>query len=566
MRIRRRLTRTVAVISVLTLAMTALASTPAVSAAGKGTAHHAITAPPARVPNPPANIAPVPNFTQSGTCSGGTGAWNCVNPCVSATLKWTWRGPACDQYVLLAINHARHAMRLAPMVLPSNWSRLSPAEQVLVVVNLERIALHMAPYLGLNGLLTASALRASHAFGDPVEVPSFPTALLGGVPRFGSAWADNGNVLTADYFWMYDDGWGGSAGETSNLVCTSATDPGCWGHRDELLGADPGFNSGVGTDCTTCEMGAAYTTTRGGSLTALVQRPVGRPPAMYFTWASERRFFTAARTPTSTTTTTTPGAALPVGTPAAGAPSGFAVPSPSAMPGYVAHEVTTFAASTLPSGWRTYAGQPGGDPGAQFARSHVTLSHGVLMLSAFRDPAYANRWVTGGLCDCGDPVTYGAFFVRSRVTGPGPTAVALLWPASNSWPPEVDFSETNGSTTSSTATLHWSSVNHIVQRTTKVNLATWHTWGVIWTPTAVHYVLDGRVWASVTAPAGVPHVPMTLDLQQQTWCASGWACPTHPQSMEVAWVAIYTPATAPVSPEPPTTTTTAPAVSPVPAP
>jgi hypothetical protein len=33
---------------------------------------------------------------------------------------------------------------------------------------------------------------------------------------------------------------------------------------------------------------------------------------------------------------------------------------------------------------------------------------------------------------------------------------------------------------------------------------------------------------------------MVLDLQQQTWCSSGFACPTSPQSMDIAWVAEYT--------------------------
>ena len=67
----------------------------------------------------------------------------------------------------------------------------------------------------------------------------------------------------------------------------------------------------------------------------------------------------------------------------------------------------------------------------------------------------------------------------------------------------------------------------------------WHTWGVIWTPTSVIYTLDGRVWGTFSVPSEVPHVPMTLHLQQQTWCSSNYACPTGPQSSQIDWVAEY---------------------------
>jgi hypothetical protein len=56
----------------------------------------------------------------------------------------------------------------------------------------------------------------------------------------GGAWAGGfQSVLAADYGWMSDDGWGGSAGTTSNVTCTSAVASGCWGHRDELLAVIP---------------------------------------------------------------------------------------------------------------------------------------------------------------------------------------------------------------------------------------------------------------------------------------------------------------------------------------
>ena len=233
--------------------------------------------------------------------------------------------------------------------------------------------------------------------------------------------------------------------------------------------------------------------------------------------------------------------AFPVGTASSTEPSGFAPPSATALTGFVATEIDDFSGSTLPTGWYTYSGQPGGDPGAQFGgASHVTVANGMLSLNTFQDPAYNNQWVTGGLCDCGLAQTYGAYFVRSRVTGAGPTNVELLWPKASVWPPEVDFNETGGGTTATSATAHFNTTNNQIQvQLSNIDMTQWHTWGVVWTPTQITYTVDGKVWGTVTNLTAIPSQAMTLDLQQQTWCASGWACPSAPQSMQIDWVAQY---------------------------
>ena len=107
---------------------------------------------------------------------------------------------------------------------------------------------------------------------------------------------------------------------TPNLTCTSATAPGCWAHRDELLGSDPGYNDGVGLNCTTCEMGTGYADVNGaGSYVDLVELPAGQPPTMTFTWASELPFFTSSTT-TTVTTTTAPAATTTTAAPATTSP------------------------------------------------------------------------------------------------------------------------------------------------------------------------------------------------------------------------------------------------------
>lgn len=232
----------------------------------------------------------------------------------------------------------------------------------------------------------------------------------------------------------------------------------------------------------------------------------------------------------------------PLGILDAAQPSGRAPPASNAMAGFRLIYQNGFNGNSLPSGWVPYSGVPSGDAGGQFAPSHVIVNNGLLTLNTWQDPSFNNEWVTGGLCQCGVARTYGAYFVRSRVTGAGPTAVELLWPVAPVWPPEIDFSETSGSTSSSSATLHFASANQFVQRQVSIDMTQWHTWGVIWTPTSVLYTVDGKIWGNVTASGEVPHQPMTLDLQQQTWCTAGWACPTTPQSLQVDWVAEYAPA------------------------
>lgn len=229
---------------------------------------------------------------------------------------------------------------------------------------------------------------------------------------------------------------------------------------------------------------------------------------------------------------------FPIGTPNSAEPSGYAPPTSTALPGYSETYATDFIGSSLPAGWSAFSGTPGSDPSSLWAPSHVLVSGGLLELNTWRDPSFANNWVSGGLCQCALARSYGAYFVRSRVTGAGPTQIEMLWPKSG-WPPEVDFNETQGQTTRTVATLHYDLANDQTYQRLSIDMTQWHTWGVIWTPTSVVYTVDGYKWGSATIPPGDLTVPMTLDITQQTWCASGYACPTSAQSTLVDWVAEY---------------------------
>lgn len=244
----------------------------------------------------------------------------------------------------------------------------------------------------------------------------------------------------------------------------------------------------------------------------------------------------------SSTATTIKSATLeyPIGFANVHEPSRMSPPGPHALAGYRRAYVTNFTGTSLPPGWVDFTGVPGGDPGGQFAPSHVVVADGMLHLNTWRDPAYHNKWVSGGLCQCGAPYTYGAFFVRSRITGAGPNEVQLLWPASNIWPPEIDFYETGTKDNSTSWTLHYGADDNFIQQTLHINQTQWHTWGVIWGPNKIVYTVDGRAWGSFTGSYAIPTVPMTLDLQQRPGCSLGPVCTSVPQSMLVDWVTEYT--------------------------
>jgi hypothetical protein len=239
--------------------------------------------------NPAANILPSPNFLESGQCTNAVGTWSCDNPCVTSALSWPvyTNAQACTNYVLQAINAGRAAEHLRPMVLPTNWYSLSVPKQLFVIADLERTARGLAPYLGLNAALSVNARRAARTSADPTLAAGFAVGINPqGYPGMGGAWSAGYTVLAADYIWMYDDGWGGTMALTSNIVCTSSMALGCWAHRDQLLGSDPGYNPGVGLNCHKCEMGTGFATVNGtASYVDLIELPKGAPPRMTYTWA-----------------------------------------------------------------------------------------------------------------------------------------------------------------------------------------------------------------------------------------------------------------------------------------
>lgn len=200
--------------------------------------------------------------------------------------------------------------------------------------------------------------------------------------------------------------------------------------------------------------------------------------------------------------------------------------------------------------WGLYEGQPGGDPGGWWDPSHVVVKGGVAHLQTYRDPRFDNRWVSGGMTNSHAlKQTYGKYLVRFRATkGYGVSNILLLWPVADHWPPEIDFAEDGG--TSSTgrpavsASFHYGEDNDQIQRDLTGDFTKWHVLGVEWTPGRLVYTIDGKTWGTVLSPF-VPDEPMELAIQAQAGtCGDEWApCPneTTPAlvDLQVDWVQAY---------------------------
>jgi hypothetical protein len=204
-----------------------------------------------------------------GRSSGTTGLLPPENPVANI--------PAVSSDFLTSINAARASEGVGPLAVSSSTlSALPIPEQVFVVLNEERIGRGLPPIESMSAQLNVAAQQDANAGTD---LSSPPTSLSGGsaVAWGGAIWAGNvSSVVEADYFWMYDDGWGGTASETSNEMCSPSAPSECWGHRDIILHT---FSS-CGTEAPTLTMGAAFASAYpGGSIATIIEGTCGEGPS-----------------------------------------------------------------------------------------------------------------------------------------------------------------------------------------------------------------------------------------------------------------------------------------------
>jgi hypothetical protein len=268
--------------------------------------------------NPPANVAPNPNYDHCST------AGVCTNepPCYSGgNYAPLFGSAACEQAEVAAIDSARAQEGVGPIYLPSDYDSLTRDEQLLVVIDLERVGRGLPPVAGIVASLDAVAQRGTAVAGAPAgsyEDPQFPAGfrvahhtafawrctqdggggfVCNGSGEPGAAIAAGGDInpLDADYGWMYNDGPGGS-----NADCRTPSAKGCWGHRDNILGRYPTKARFAAVDAggevvptrlsrAVIVMGAGATEPNGGggpqgNFAAIFASVVGHKPKFVYTW------------------------------------------------------------------------------------------------------------------------------------------------------------------------------------------------------------------------------------------------------------------------------------------
>jgi hypothetical protein len=204
---------------------------------------------------PSGSIAPTPDYANSCAPVGEDTSTTCI------------------RLTLAAIDTARAGEGLKPIVLPAGFAQLAVPEQLLVVLNRERVDRGLPPFAGLSAGLNANAEKGAARAGLPPRPSRAYTEV-------GTEWigaVDNG--LDADYEWLYNDGPNSGAPN-----CSSTESSGCWADRQIVLkrfGSHP------------LVMGAAYDADgdtspgdRGGSSLAATLAVTEHPGALVYTWGN----------------------------------------------------------------------------------------------------------------------------------------------------------------------------------------------------------------------------------------------------------------------------------------
>jgi uncharacterized protein YkwD len=145
----------------------------------------------------------------------------------SAAFDATCFGPssptaACNSAATADINAARAEEGVAPLQLPSGYSSAPVNKQLVEATNAERTGRGLPSLADKRAYDRLAQVGAQHDT-DPIGPASH---------GWGSIWAGGvADPLAAVYLWMYDDG-----PDSPNLDCPQAGAPGCWGHRDNILG------------------------------------------------------------------------------------------------------------------------------------------------------------------------------------------------------------------------------------------------------------------------------------------------------------------------------------------
>ena len=127
----------------------------------------------------------------------------------------------------------------------------------------------------------------------------------------------------------------------------------------------------------------------------------------------------------------------------------------------------------------------------------VAVRDGEMQITTSKNPD--GSWSSGGFSSfkAGVGIKYGTVDFDARVdAGHGTASAFLMWPLTDTWPPEIDILETPQS--GAMSTLHWGGANADASIITgrAPDPTQWHHYTLTWLPNVVEVKTDGVVTAS----------------------------------------------------------------------
>ena len=135
-------------------------------------------------------------------------------------------GRRCVNAGVYYLDRARAKVGLPAYKLPADFPSLTPAKQMFVLTNLDRVRYGLPPVPGLTAKLNHDAL-VNGIRRDTDPLPTDMSYLSASTANWAGPFQ---NAPMAYEAWAWDDGLG-----SNNRDCTSSHRSGCWGHRHAVL-------------------------------------------------------------------------------------------------------------------------------------------------------------------------------------------------------------------------------------------------------------------------------------------------------------------------------------------
>ncbi len=180
-------------------------------------------------PNPTGNAPVFPNASVCSTSITPDNSWACF----------------VDSLAKLDFDHRNEG--LPAVSLPANFRSMPEDEQMMILINEERIQRGILPVAAVTNELDQASVGPNNQLTDPSFPNNYPLTNGGSIAAAGMS-----NVIDAVRNWVYDDDYPIDTDPT----CTATNQAGCWGHREVIL-TNYGCNP-------TCTMGSASVTAASG--------------------------------------------------------------------------------------------------------------------------------------------------------------------------------------------------------------------------------------------------------------------------------------------------------------